>query len=146
MFFTRVCLTVVVLLLLTLAPAFADSYLRVNQRSVICYYFNNRHTAEPYSTQAKQPAEPTPVLQKVVPSKGPSPRLYLPLASIIVPSRFDAESPTGQTGQLMPEATEPAADADSLDCREKVETAPNRLIKFLTRLNFFTSSDSFPGG
>ena len=88
MFFTRIWFLIAALILLNYSPSFAASYLRVNQQGVIYYYFNNRNTANPDCDQARQSEENTPMLRKVVPSQGPSPRLNLPLASVLVPNQL----------------------------------------------------------
>ena len=110
MVFTRLWFLIAALILLYCSPSQAVSYLRVNQQGVIYYYFNNRGPANPDCSQTKPSEENPAMLRKVVPSQGPSPRLNLPLASILVPnqlltnSRLDPNSPPCQADPLTPDA------------------------------------------
>ena len=83
------------------------------------------------------------MLRKVVPSQGPSPRLNLPLASILVPnqlltnSRLDPNSPPCQADPLTPDASDLSPAVNHLDSPESMATAKRSVLKFLTKLNFF---------
>ena len=143
MFFTRVWFLVAALILLNFSLSGATSYLRVNQHGVIYYHFNNRSSTDPDSTQLKPSEETAPALRKVVPSQGPSPRLNLPLASVLLPnrlltnSRLDADFSPSQTTPLKPNLADLSPDAPPADSQENTGTAKRNLLKILTKLNFF---------
>ena len=143
MFFTRLWFLIAALILLNFSPSLAVSYLRVNQHGVIYYYFNNRGPANPDCPQTKPSEENPSTLRKVVPSQGPSPRLNLPLASILVPnqlltnSRLDHQFSPMPDGPLTPDASDLSPAVNHPDSPESMATAKRSVLKFLTKLNFF---------
>ena len=143
MFFTRLWFLIAALILLSCSPSQAVSYLRVNQHGVIYYYFNNRGPANPECTQTKPSEENPSMLRKVVPSQGPSPRLNLPLASILVPNQLltnsclDANSLSCQAGNLTPDAPDLSPAVNQPDSQENTGTAKHGIMRLLTKLNFF---------
>ena len=57
MIFTKVWFFIAALFLLNPSPSFAVSHIRVNQKGVIYYYFNNRGGASPECTPVIPPGE-----------------------------------------------------------------------------------------
>jgi murein DD-endopeptidase MepM/ murein hydrolase activator NlpD len=143
MIFTKVWFFIAAIILINISPAFAVSYIRVNQKGVIYYYFNNRGGTNPDCTPVTPPGGNSPRLQKVVPSQGPSPRLNLPLASVLLPNQvsadtnFNEDQVLSRTGQLTDNPGDVAADASQLNSQENSGEAKRGFLRLLTKLNFF---------
>jgi murein DD-endopeptidase MepM/ murein hydrolase activator NlpD len=145
MFFTRIWILSVALLLTLYSPSRASSYIRINQHGVVYYYFNNRDAAHRDAVPPEQSTKNAPSLQKVVPSQGPSPCLSLPLASVLVPgcrtsgAAPDADLFSSGTEPGLPTTATNAAAPESSDSQEETTPAKPSFLNFLTKLRFFES-------
>jgi murein DD-endopeptidase MepM/ murein hydrolase activator NlpD len=137
MVLTRVWFIIAGVLLLSYTPALAEPYLRVRQKGVVYYYFNNR--------EPRQEGSNTIELRGEARTQEQLPYQILPLSSVKSPIRAEpnanlvANSPQGDLGpgQLMPGNSAALPVVNLFDAKVNIGAAKRYLLRLLTKLSFF---------